>query len=151
MQSGTLLDMLLHHSFRLQPRTLFGSRLVVCYRLASHRSHGTPDWIVLRPVFPSTRHWKGLTSIVVAVLYVSLTTVQHSRLVLPPTASGGSTSMPWVQYAPKLTPYSHYWCPVYKLCALQARFTCMGILDSRITLPLHWQQADCSAALQPAH
>ena len=49
----------------------------------SYRSHGMPDWIVLRPVFPGTRHWKGLTSTVVAVPYAALTTVQHYRLVLP--------------------------------------------------------------------
>ena len=42
-----------------------------------------PDWIVLRPVFPGTLHWKGLTSKVVAIPYAALTTVQHSRLVLP--------------------------------------------------------------------
>ena len=74
--------MLLYHSFRFQPRTLLGSGMVVCYRLAS-RSHGTPDWIVLRPVFPGTQHWEGLKSILVAVLYAALTMVQHNRLVLP--------------------------------------------------------------------
>ena len=60
---------------------MFGSGLVVCYRLAS-RSHGTPDWIALRPVTPGTHYWKGLTSTVVAVPYTALTTVQHNRLVL---------------------------------------------------------------------
>ena len=83
MQSGTQLDTLLHHSFRFQPRTPFGSRLVVCHWWTSHQSHGTPGWIVLRPVFPGTRPWKGLTSIVVAEPYAALTTVQHYRLVLP--------------------------------------------------------------------
>ena len=61
---------------------MFSSKLVVCYRLAS-QSHGMPDWIVLRPVFPGTRHWKGLMSIVVAKPYVALTTVQNYRPVLP--------------------------------------------------------------------
>ena len=53
-----------------------------CYQLES-RSHGTPVWIVLCPLFPGTRHWMGLTSTVVAKPYVALTTVQNYRPVLP--------------------------------------------------------------------
>ena len=46
----------------------FGSRLVVCYQRSW--SHSPPAWIVLRPVFPGTQHWKGLTSTGVADLRV---------------------------------------------------------------------------------
>ena len=45
--------------------------------------HGTPDWIVLRPVGPGTRRWEGLTSTGVTKPYAALTPVQHNRLVLP--------------------------------------------------------------------
>ena len=55
----------------------FGSQLVVC------QSHSMLAWIVLCPVIPGTRHWRGLTSTVVAEPYVALTTVQDGRPVLP--------------------------------------------------------------------
>ena len=71
-----------HRSFQFEPRIEFGSRLVVCYQLAS-RSHGTPVWIVLCPLIPGTRHWMGLMSTVVAKPYAALTTVQNYRPVLP--------------------------------------------------------------------
>ena len=59
----------------------FGSRLVVCCQRSW--PHSPPAWIVLRPVFPGTRHRKGLTSTGVAVPYAVLTPVQDYRLVLP--------------------------------------------------------------------
>ena len=42
-----------------------------------------PVWIVLCPVIPGTRHWKGHTSTVVAKPYAVLTTVQNYMPVLP--------------------------------------------------------------------
>ena len=59
----------------------FGSRLVVCYQWSW--SHSPPAWIVLRPVFPGTRHRKGLTSTGVTEPYAALTPVQDYRPVLP--------------------------------------------------------------------
>ena len=58
----------------------FSSRLVVCCQRSW--PHSPPAWIVLRPVFPGTRHWKGLTSTGVTVPYTALTLVQDYRLVL---------------------------------------------------------------------
>ena len=63
---------------------------MVCYRLS--RPHGTPDWIVLRPVGPGTRRWKGLTSTGVTEPYAVLTPVQHNRLVLPRNSIRGQHS-----------------------------------------------------------
>ena len=59
----------------------FGSRMVVCYQRSW--SHSLPTWIVRHPVFPDTRHWKGLTSTGVAKPYVALTLVQDYSPVLP--------------------------------------------------------------------
>ena len=61
----------------------FGSGLVVC------QSDGMPDWIVLRPVIPGTRHWKGLTSTGVAEPYMALTPVQDYRPVQPQNSIWG--------------------------------------------------------------
>ena len=55
----------------------FGSRLVVC------QSHSMPAWIVLCPVIPGTRHWRGLTSTGVIEPYAALTLVQDNRPVQP--------------------------------------------------------------------
>ena len=138
----------MHHSFRFQPRTEFGNRLVVCYQLES-RSHGTPVWIVLCPLFPGTQHWMGLMSTVVSKPNTALTTVQSSWLVLPCNSIGGCTTMPWVQYSPK--PTSRYTCRCYAfmLCALESGFTYMGILHLQIPLQLHRWQINCSATQQP--
>ena len=63
---------------------------MVCYRL--DRPHGTPDWIVLRPVGPGTRRWEGLTSTGIAEPYAALIPVQHNRLVLPLNSIHGQHS-----------------------------------------------------------
>ena len=47
------------------------------------QSHSTPAWIVLCPIIPDTRHWRGLMSTVVAEPYMALTTVQIYRPVQP--------------------------------------------------------------------
>ena len=62
----------------------------MCYRRSW--PHGTPDWIVLRPVGPGTRRWEGLTSTGVAEPYAALTPVQHNRLVLPLNSIRGQHS-----------------------------------------------------------
>ena len=82
MHFVTQLETLLHHSFRFQPRTEFGNRLVVRYQLES-RSHGKPVWIVLCPLFPGTWYWMGLMSTVVTEPYAALTTVQSYWPLLP--------------------------------------------------------------------
>ena len=51
-----------------------------------------PAWIVLCPIIPGTRHWRGLTSTVVAKPYAALTTVQDYRPVQP------RNSVRWLHY-----------------------------------------------------
>ena len=63
---------------------------MMCYQRSW--PHGTPDWIVLRPVGPGTRRWEGLTSTGVAEPYAALTPVQHNRLVLPHNSVWGQHS-----------------------------------------------------------
>ena len=79
---------------------------------------------------------------------MALTPVQDNR---PTTASRGCTTALWVQHAPKPTPYSKHWCYWLQLCALTLQFTYMSDFGTWIILQLRRQQANRSAAPQPAH
>ena len=87
-----------------------------------------PVWMVLCPIIPGTRHWRGLMSSVVAIPYVALTTVQTYKPVLPHNSIRGLHYYAMGAHAPKPASYSKCRCYKFKLCALESGFTHMGVL-----------------------
>ena len=96
LRQGWWRKLLLHNSFIPEHLTTiltmlqspFDNRLVVC------QTHDMPAWIVLCPIIPGTRHWRGLTSTEVTKPYAALTPVQDYRPVQPHNSIRGQQILP---------------------------------------------------------
>ena len=115
------------------------------------QSHSTSAWIVLCPIIPGTRHWRGLKCTVVAEPYAVLTTVQNYRLVQPHNSVWGPHYC--AMGATRTQASTLLVLLVLMMLALrpQVQVYVHGRLELGIRPLRQPQQCSCRAVMQPQH